>query len=321
MTAKEIEVAKALTKLCKKKEMCLKQKPLKHRMIRKQCSKRNTFNPLSTKCTMRLRVLLNSEAYDHILAWTQDGKAFVIKDQNEFVRTILLNHLKGGKYSSFIRKLYRWGFNRVSPNTYYNKNFQRGYYDRYSKLKGFENTFTQVIPKKKVRFLEDIRIRTSIDSETTTSFVDDSSSLPMMKQQKIIFPTKDRMSVVNKIIRDTTKPRRRCYDDVINHRLDSGTSPFIFVNNISPRITTLTPSRRQIDIDYSSAISSSLRSNRLSSCHDEIMKDAMTVLINDRLKQKEALHYKTELLQTQIDLNYQRIGRTLAIQEWLLKKS
>jgi len=326
MTDEEFEVAKALTKLCKKKEMRLKQKSLNNQMTRKHDRKGGNFDPINTKLTMRImRSLLDSDDYDHILVWTKDGKAFVIKDQDEFVRTILHNHLQGGKYSSFIRKLYRWGFQSILPNTYYNKNFQRCYYDRYSKLNGFENTFTQASPKKKVRFLEQARTTNSNDSEKTTYTVADSDRLPTIKQQDIRFPTTSRMS--SKKIRACTKSRRRYYDGVVNHDSDSTPSPFVYVNNKAPRIATMPPSRRYIDIDSSSVISSSLRNNGLSCSHEQIMEDAMTVLINDRLKQKEVLRYKTELLRKQlllrkqVDLEYRRMERTLTIQEWLSKKN
>lgn len=48
------------------------------------------------------------------IAWTIDGKAIVIRDKEELFKTILpIAHCKSKLYSSFTRKLYRWGFRRV----------------------------------------------------------------------------------------------------------------------------------------------------------------------------------------------------------------
>lgn len=47
------------------------------------------------------------------IAWTNDGKAFVIADQDELVNSFLPSIFPRTKYSSFTRKLYRWGFRQL----------------------------------------------------------------------------------------------------------------------------------------------------------------------------------------------------------------
>jgi hypothetical protein len=66
------------------------------------------------------------------VAWLPDGKSFVIRNPDEFTRKILPNYFKATKFSSFTRKLYRWGFRQVNrgiglddPIIFGNEFFQR----------------------------------------------------------------------------------------------------------------------------------------------------------------------------------------------------
>lgn len=66
------------------------------------------------------------------VAWLPDGKTFIIRDPDEFTRKVLLNFFKATKFSSFTRKLYRWGFRQVNrgigpddPIIFGNECFQR----------------------------------------------------------------------------------------------------------------------------------------------------------------------------------------------------
>lgn len=71
-----------------------------------------------------------NEYYDEsIIAWLPDGKSFVVVDPDLFVENVLSQTFKGGKYSSFVRKLNRWGFSRLISGTgmdcFHNPLFQR----------------------------------------------------------------------------------------------------------------------------------------------------------------------------------------------------
>jgi hypothetical protein len=66
------------------------------------------------------------------IAWLPDGKSFVIRNPDEFTRTVLPNYFKATKFSSYTRKLYRWGFRQVNrgigpddPIIFGNEYFQR----------------------------------------------------------------------------------------------------------------------------------------------------------------------------------------------------
>lgn len=66
------------------------------------------------------------------IAWLPDGKTFIIRDPEEFTRKVLSKFFKATKFSSFTRKLYRWGFRQVNrgigpddPIIFGNESFQR----------------------------------------------------------------------------------------------------------------------------------------------------------------------------------------------------
>lgn len=66
------------------------------------------------------------------VAWLPDGKTFIIRDPEEFTRKVLSKFFKATKFSSFTRKLYRWGFRQVNrgigpddPIIFGNEHFQR----------------------------------------------------------------------------------------------------------------------------------------------------------------------------------------------------
>jgi hypothetical protein len=48
------------------------------------------------------------------VTWCDDGRSFVIKDCDEFTRSVVPKFFKPTKFSSFTRKLYRWGFRQIN---------------------------------------------------------------------------------------------------------------------------------------------------------------------------------------------------------------
>jgi hypothetical protein len=79
--------------------------------------------------------------------WSDDGKSIVIQNPREFVRHVVPRFFKGStKFSSFQRKLYRWGFLRVADFrkrtssgeeviSYQAANFQRGRMDLIKRMR------------------------------------------------------------------------------------------------------------------------------------------------------------------------------------------
>jgi hypothetical protein len=48
------------------------------------------------------------------ISWILDGRAFVVRSKEEFVKHLLPMFFRQAKFPSFTRKLYRWGFRQVS---------------------------------------------------------------------------------------------------------------------------------------------------------------------------------------------------------------
>mmetsp|Transcript_11250 Transcript_11250/g.24326 ORF Transcript_11250/g.24326 Transcript_11250/m.24326 type:complete len:561 (-) Transcript_11250:317-1999(-) len=78
----------------------------------------------------RLMELLDSEESNDIIGWLPHGRGFLIYQKRRFAADILPKHFKQSKFTSFTRKLNRWGFTRISrgPETgaYYHPYFRKG---------------------------------------------------------------------------------------------------------------------------------------------------------------------------------------------------
>jgi hypothetical protein len=75
--------------------------------------------------------ILNNEEHAEIISWLPHGRGFMIYKKKQF-ETDIMSHFfhKHSKYTSFTRKLNRWGFVRVTRGpemgAYYHKFFKRG---------------------------------------------------------------------------------------------------------------------------------------------------------------------------------------------------
>ena len=72
-------------------------------------------------------------ASEDAVTWLPDGKSFVVVDDDVFVQKVLSHDFKASKYSSFVRKLHRWGFVRLTSVTgkdcFHHPLFQKGRID------------------------------------------------------------------------------------------------------------------------------------------------------------------------------------------------
>ena len=48
------------------------------------------------------------------IGWALDGRAFVIRERDDLVQNWLPKFFPRGKFQSFTRKVYRWGFRQVN---------------------------------------------------------------------------------------------------------------------------------------------------------------------------------------------------------------
>jgi hypothetical protein len=85
-----------------------------------------------------LSSIMEHASDESAVAWLSDGKSFVVVNTDSFVQQILNPAFKECKYSSFVRKLHRWGFVRMTSGTgtdcFHHPLFQRGRLDLVSKL-------------------------------------------------------------------------------------------------------------------------------------------------------------------------------------------
>lgn len=82
--------------------------------------------------------VLSQPEYKETITWLPDGKSFTIVRPKAFVADILPGFFKQAKYSSFTRKLHRWGFQRhlrgEEAGAFFHKLFQRGRLDMVEKM-------------------------------------------------------------------------------------------------------------------------------------------------------------------------------------------
>lgn len=82
--------------------------------------------------------VLSDRKFNEIITWTPSGKSFTIVDSKAFVADILPEHFKSAKYSSFTRKLHRWGFLRhyrgEESGAFYHPDFQKDRLDLVEKM-------------------------------------------------------------------------------------------------------------------------------------------------------------------------------------------
>ncbi|KAL9184110.1 hypothetical protein ACHAXT_002196 [Thalassiosira profunda] len=78
----------------------------------------------------KLMDMLSNEAVSDIITWLPNGKGFVILMKRRFAEEVLPLYFKQSKYTSFTRKLNRWGFQRMTTGpeigAYSHPNFERG---------------------------------------------------------------------------------------------------------------------------------------------------------------------------------------------------
>lgn len=85
--------------------------------------------PKAIPFPQKLMQVLANEEYSEIIAWLHHGEAFVIFSPKKLVAEVLPKNFKQAKYSSFTRKLHRWGFQRklrgAETGAFYHDLFKR----------------------------------------------------------------------------------------------------------------------------------------------------------------------------------------------------
>lgn len=85
-----------------------------------------------------LSSMIDNDEDEDAVAWLPDGKSFVVVNADLFVNQLLRPHFKECKYASFVRKLHRWGFVRLTSGTgtdcFHHPFFQKGRKDLAAKI-------------------------------------------------------------------------------------------------------------------------------------------------------------------------------------------
>lgn len=86
----------------------------------------------------KLMQAMMENADEEAVAWLPDGKSFVIVNPDLFCNDVLNKIFKESKYASFVRKLHRWGFVRLTSGTgtdcFHHPQFQRNKRELASKI-------------------------------------------------------------------------------------------------------------------------------------------------------------------------------------------
>jgi hypothetical protein len=74
----------------------------------------------------KMHHVLRKGADEEAIAWLPSGRSFVVRDQKKFATQVIPKYFgKNVAYTSFTRRLVRWGWQNIAKGTYFCKNFTR----------------------------------------------------------------------------------------------------------------------------------------------------------------------------------------------------
>lgn len=65
---------------------------------------------------MKIKSMLENQAFQDVFCWSPSGTTFLVKDTNEFSKTILPKHFKHCNFASFVRQLNKYDFHKIRNN-------------------------------------------------------------------------------------------------------------------------------------------------------------------------------------------------------------
>lgn len=60
--------------------------------------------------------MLENKAFKDVFCWDPSGTTFLVKDTNEFSKSILPKHFKHCNFASFVRQLNKYDFHKIRSN-------------------------------------------------------------------------------------------------------------------------------------------------------------------------------------------------------------
>lgn len=88
---------------------------------------RNSNNHKEPPFVAKLHSILSNSAFDDIVSWLPHGRAWRVHQRRAFEEQVIPLYFRHGKYSSFMRQVNGWGFQRINQGPDYG-----GYYHEVS---------------------------------------------------------------------------------------------------------------------------------------------------------------------------------------------
>ncbi|KAG2063109.1 winged helix DNA-binding domain-containing protein [Suillus decipiens] len=72
--------------------------------------------PATSDFVKKLYQMLEDHTFSHVVSWGPQGDCFVVKDMNEFTKSILPRMFKHSSFASFVRQLNKYDFHKVKTS-------------------------------------------------------------------------------------------------------------------------------------------------------------------------------------------------------------
>ncbi|KAG2082248.1 winged helix DNA-binding domain-containing protein, partial [Suillus cothurnatus] len=72
--------------------------------------------PATSDFVKKLFKMLEDHTFSHVVSWGPQGDCFVVKDVNEFTKSILPRMFKHSNFASFVRQLNKYDFHKVKTS-------------------------------------------------------------------------------------------------------------------------------------------------------------------------------------------------------------
>ena len=84
--------------------------------------------PTTKPFLQKLYTMLEDESAHPIMSWTPNGESIVVHQPEAFAQQLLPLYFKHNNFSSFVRQLNTYGFNKVDPDAWVfgHPDFKRG---------------------------------------------------------------------------------------------------------------------------------------------------------------------------------------------------
>ncbi|TFK64861.1 hypothetical protein BDN72DRAFT_881277 [Pluteus cervinus] len=74
---------------------------------------RDDTMPSTADFVKKLYKMLEDKSVEDVVSWSPDGDSFIVKDMNEFTKTVLPKMFKHSNFASFVRQLNKYDFHKV----------------------------------------------------------------------------------------------------------------------------------------------------------------------------------------------------------------